>query len=183
MHHWLQQLQSKENRCYVPAVLINASGPTQKRKDDCVTEHDSYISHTLFPFLFSFTDTHTHQFQLKEPVSLYVPRSHAKVPFFSFYSHAVEIKLPLNSVIKIKPQLIQPCTRSWPKHPHVLIPKGMYQDAIHRREHKHVITHTQTHTHVHKITALRRCHLTFVMYHAGQIQGRNKNWADFFFFF
>lgn len=60
MHHWLQQLQSKENRCYVPAVLINASGPTQKRKDDCVTEHDSYISHTLFPFLFSFTDTHTH---------------------------------------------------------------------------------------------------------------------------
>lgn len=49
--------------------------------------------------------------------------------------------LPLNSAIKTKRQLIQPCPRSWPTHPDGLIPKGMYQDAIHRREHKHVITH------------------------------------------
>lgn len=105
--------------------------------------------HTLFP-LVSQTHTHTTS-NWRNPWSSSVPKSRAKGPFF-FYIDVVEINLPLNGAIKIKTQLIQPCPRRWPKHPHRLIPKGMHQDAIYRREHKHFY-HTPTRIKLQSVTS------------------------------
>lgn len=106
----------------------------------------STTDHTLFPLLFVFADSSSNWRKCNCVSSWVPPCVEVLTQAAAYKAHAKSLNSPLHLrnksdflwchntfQIRAKSQFIYRHQRCWPKNPHGIIPKGMYQDGIHLR--------------------------------------------------